>query len=250
MSAFELPRVTWGDPHSERRALLVHGLGSDANTMWEIGEHLARAGWFALAVDQRGHGSAPRTDSYRIDEYARDLLDVPRKGSWDVVVGHSIGGASVVRASAIDPTWTRRLALIDPALATTENDRAEIRARQLRNNREQTVEEVSRDNPRWNPRTVEAAVNAQRTASEFALVHSCDDNPDWDVLAESQALSVPTLVFQGDPAVLARYTDAQAERLEAANPLIARVMLPGTGHNLHRDEPQWFCETLTDWLER
>jgi pimeloyl-ACP methyl ester carboxylesterase len=218
--------------------------------MWEIGEHLAREGWFAVAVDQRGHGSAPRADAYRIEDYAHDLLAVPRTAAWDLVVGHSIGGASVVRASAIDPTWATHLALIDPALATTDDDRAEIRARQLRNNHAQTVEEVSRENPRWNARTVTAAVKAQRTASEFALVHSCDDNPDWDVLAEAADLTVPTLIFQGDPAVLARYTNAQADALEAANPLIQRAMLPGTGHNLHRDEPEWFCATLSAWLDR
>jgi pimeloyl-ACP methyl ester carboxylesterase len=250
MSVVELPSITWGDPASGHRALLVHGLGSDAATMWEIGEHLAREGWFAVAVDQRGHGTAPRTDSYRIEDYARDLLAIPRDRAWDLVVGHSIGGASVVRASAIEPTWTTRLALIDPALATTETDRAEIRARQLRNNHEQTVEEVARDNPRWNPRTVNAAVNAQRTASEFALVHSCDDNPDWDVLAEAAALSVPTLVFQGDPAVLARYTNEQADALEAANPLITRAQCAGTGHNPHRDETGWFCRVLSEWLDR
>lgn len=248
MTTVELPAITWGDLDADRRALLVHGLGSDAATMWEIGECLASAGWFAVAVDQRGHGTAPRADGYRIEDYANDLLAVPRTGAWDLVVGHSIGGASVVRASAVDPAWASRLALIDPALATTPADRAEIRARQLRNNHEQTVAEVSRDNPRWNPITVERAVAAQRAASEDALVRSCDDNPDWDVLSLAEALTVPTLVFQGDPAVLARYTDAHAERLESANSLVARARLAGTGHNLHRDEPEWFCRTLTGWL--
>lgn len=248
MTVLSLPTITWGDSSAQHRALLVHGLGSDAATMWEIGEYLADKGWFAVAVDQRGHGKAPRAESYRIDDYAHDLLGVPHDRPWDVVVGHSIGGASAVRATAIDPTWTRRLALIDPALATTESDRAEIRARQLRNNREQTVEEVTRDNPRWNPATVAAAVNAQRSASVFALVHSVDDNPDWDVLADARSLPIPTLVFQGDPAVLARYTDEHAAMLEESNPLISRARHVGTGHNPHRDEPEWLCRTLSDWL--
>ncbi len=248
MTALSLPSITWGDASASRHALLVHGLGSDAATMWEIGEHLATHGWFAVAIDQRGHGSAPRADRYRIDDYALDLLAVPREHPWDLVVGHSIGGASVVRATAVEPSWAMRLALIDPAIVATDHDRAEIRARQLRNNVEQTEVEVRRDNPRWNPRTVAVAVAAQRAASADALARSVDDNSEWNVLAEAKELPVPTLVFQGDPAVLARYTDAHAVEIEAANPLVERVRCAGMGHNPHRDEPEWFCATLTDWL--
>jgi pimeloyl-ACP methyl ester carboxylesterase len=248
MTVVELPFVTRGLPSATRHALLVHGLGSDMHTMWRIGEHLASEGWFAVAVDQRGHGSAPRTDRYRIEDYARDLLAVRRKRPWDVVVGHSIGGANIVFASALEPDWARRLVLIDPALATTAEDRAEIRARQVLNHHTLTVEKQATDNPHWDQRDIEASVHAQRAADEFALVHSCDDNPDWDVLDETIALTVPTLVFQGDPAVVARYTDAHAARIESANPLVTRVMISGTGHNVHRDAPDRFCAELSDWL--
>ena len=248
MSALTLPAMTWGDPASSQHALLVHGLGSDAHTMWEIGEHLARAGWFAVAVDQRGHGTAPRAETYRIEDYARDLLAVPRERPWDLVLGHSIGGASVVRATAIEPGWSRRLVLIDPAIVATERDRAEIRARQLRNNAEQTEDEVRRDNPRWNPRTVAVAVAAQRAASADALARSVNDNADWNVLADAKALPIPTLVFQGDPAVLARYTDDDARAVESTNPLVTRIRCIGMGHNPHRDEPEWLCSELSAWL--
>lgn len=248
MTVVQLPTLAWGNPGADRHALLVHGLGSDAHTMWEIGAHLAKTGWYAIAVDQRGHGIAPRTTSYRIDEYARDLLAVPRDHDWDVAIGHSIGGANLVQASAFEPEWSKRLVLIDPALATTPENREEIRSRQSRNHREQTVDEVATDNPHWHPQTVEASVNAQRGASEFALLHSVDDNPDWDVIAEAQALTVPTLVFQGDPKVLARYTDEQAADIEAVNPLVTRIMIPGTGHCPHRDVPAEFNAALTDWL--
>jgi pimeloyl-ACP methyl ester carboxylesterase len=248
MTVVELPFITWGSPTAERHALLVHGLGSDMHTMWRIGEHLASDGWFAVAVDQRGHGTAPRTDRYRIEDYARDLLAVRREHPWDVVIGHSIGGANIVRASAIEPDWARRLVLIDPALATTSEDRAEIRTRQVHNNHTLTVEQQAADNPHWDQRDIETSVSAQRSADKFALVRSCDDNPDWDVLDETIALTVPTLVFQGDPAVIARYTDAHAGQIESANPLVTRVTIPGTGHNVHRDAPDLFCAELSDWL--
>ena len=248
MSVVDLPTVVWGEPSAERRALLVHGLGSDAHTMWRLGEHLASEGWCAIAVDQRGHGRAPRTSSYRIDEYARDILAVPHDAAWDVAIGHSIAGANLVAASAMEPGFTQRLVLIDPALATTAVNRDEIRANQIRNHRELTAEKQREAFPHWHDQDIELSVAAVRAASEFALVHSVDDNPDWDVLAEAERITVPTLVFQGDPTVVARYTDEHADRIEAVNPLVTRRMIPGTGHNVHRDAPDEVCAHLSAWL--
>lgn len=248
MSTVDLPVVVWGDSGYDRRALLVHGLGSDAHTMWRIGEHLADTGWCAIAIDQRGHGRAPRTSSYRIEEYARDILAVPHDAPWDLALGHSIGGASLVAASAIEPGFASRLVLVDPALATNPANRDDIRANQVRNHRELTVEKQRETFPHWHTQDIESSVNAVRAASEFALEHSVLDNPDWDVLTEAERLTVPTLVFQGDPGVVARYTDEHAARIEASNPLVTRTMIPDTGHNVHRDNPDEFCARLSAWL--
>ena len=68
-----LPRLSWGDPSSDRRALLVHGLGSNGALMWRYGVALADAGWRADAVDLRGHGVAPRALDYTIDAFAADV---------------------------------------------------------------------------------------------------------------------------------------------------------------------------------
>jgi pimeloyl-ACP methyl ester carboxylesterase len=249
MSVVELPTLTWGEPGAERRALVVHGLGSDSRTMWRIGEHLANSGWCAIAIDQRGHGRAPRTSSYRIEEYARDILAVPHDEPWDVVIAHSIAGASVVVASNMEPGFAERLVLIDPALATTPANRDEILANQIRNHRELTVERQRELFPHWHAQDIESSVTAVRAASEFALEHSVLDNPDWDVLALAERITVPTLVVQGDPAVVARYTDEHAARIESANPLVTRTMIPGTGHNVHRDAPDEFCARLSAWLD-
>ena len=116
-----LPRLSWGDPSSDRRALLVHGLGSNGALMWRYGIALADAGWRADAVDLRGHGVAPRALDYSIGAYAADLhLTRSHDGAgWDLVVAHSLGGAAATAVAAADPAWTRRLVLIDPAIHST-----------------------------------------------------------------------------------------------------------------------------------
>jgi pimeloyl-ACP methyl ester carboxylesterase len=106
-----LPRLSWGFPEARRRVLLVHGLGSTGANMWRFGVALADDGWFATAVDLRGHGAAQRAIDYTIAAYAADLAATRSGGgAWDLVIGHSLGGAAATSAAAADPGWTRRLA--------------------------------------------------------------------------------------------------------------------------------------------
>ncbi|WP_251048812.1 alpha/beta fold hydrolase, partial [Microbacterium sp. ISL-103] len=82
-----LPRISWGDPAADRRALLVHGLGSSAALMWRVGTALADAGWHATAVDLRGHGDAPRALDYSVAAYGADLAATTADGGpWDAVL--------------------------------------------------------------------------------------------------------------------------------------------------------------------
>ncbi|MGY6497543.1 MAG: alpha/beta fold hydrolase [Microcella sp.] len=264
MSAVTLPRLHWGPSDSDRRALLVHGLGSSAHTMWRIAESLADAGWSVDAVDLRGHGDAPRTSSYRIDEFAADLAAThPRgagdphdhgdarpttqRGTWNLVVAHSIGGAAAVVAAAAHPRWTERLVLLDPALHTPAEARAAIRARQLTAKDSITIESAGAENPHWHPLDNELRVRAVHAASRFALEHAVLDNPDWDVMPHIPHLTQPTLVIGADPERGALFAGELADRALEANPLIEHVTVPG-GHNVHRDAPTETLDALHEWL--
>jgi Lysophospholipase len=128
MVALTLPRLHWGPKDSTLQALVVHGLGSSAATTWRLSEALAEAGWSATAVDLRGHGLAPRGSSYRIEDFAEDLAATTPVGggSWDVVIGHSIGAASAVFAAHHNPSWAERLILLDPALELGDATREQV----------------------------------------------------------------------------------------------------------------------------
>lgn len=264
MSAVTLPRLHWGPTESDRRALLVHGLGSSAHTMWRVAESLADAGWSVDAVDLRGHGDAPRTSSYRIDEFAADLATThPRgasddpgsedahpttqRGTWNLVVAHSIGGAATVVAAAAHPRWAERLVLLDPALHANEQARDAIRHRQLAAKDAITIESATAENPLWHPLDVELRVRAVHAASRFALEHAVLDNPDWDALPHLPHLTQPTLVIAGDADRGALFADDLAAQALAANPLIEQRIVPA-GHNVHRDAPIDTLDAMHDWL--
>jgi pimeloyl-ACP methyl ester carboxylesterase len=115
----KLHTTTTGD--GQRHVGLVHGLGADGAT-WQplIDRMLATGSYTVTTVDLRGHGESERAPSYRLDEFATDVVDALPTGLHSVV-GHSLGGAVLVRAVArLQP---QRAIYLDPgfhlALPTT-----------------------------------------------------------------------------------------------------------------------------------
>jgi pimeloyl-ACP methyl ester carboxylesterase len=241
-----LPRLSWGDPSSDRRALLVHGLGSNGALMWRFGVALADAGWHAEAVDLRGHGLAPRALDYSIAAYAADLSATrPSEGmTWDLVVAHSLGGAATTAVAASDPGWTRRLILIDPAIQLAPRDRSIVRTSQERSFADSTLAAVRAEHPHWHEHDVELKALSAEQASRWAVEQTIVQNPEWDERDAAARLTVPTHVIGSDPRVYSIFTGALAEQV-LANPVIAMSVVPGAGHSPHRDKPE---ATITEFL--
>ena len=243
-----LPRISWGDPSSSRRALLVHGLGSSAALMWRVGTSLADAGWHATAVDLRGHGDAPRALDYSVASYGADLAATrpEQADAWDAVIGHSLGGAAATVAAASDPSWTRRLVLLDPAILVGGRDAAIVRKSQERAFSDNRVELVQGEHPHWHPQDWELKVDAVHRASAWAVAQTSAQNDPWDVTADAARLAIPTHVIASDPAVYSIFTGEVARAVTSANPQITMSVVEGSGHSLHRDKPE---ETVHELLE-
>jgi pimeloyl-ACP methyl ester carboxylesterase len=246
-----LPRLSWGAPDASRRALLVHGLGSNGPLMWRYGVALADAGWRADAVDLRGHGTAPRALDYTIAAYAADLAATrPADGTaWELVVGHSLGAAASTVAVAADPAWTRRLVLIDPAIALTDRDREIVRASQEESFADPSPRAVREAHPHWHEHDVELKALSAQQASRWAVQQTSVQNAEWDVTDAATALAVPTHVIASDPAVYSIFRGKPAESVVEANPRITMSVVAGAGHSPHRDKPEATIAQLLEALE-
>lgn len=106
----------WGDPgHSP--VLLVHGGGQTRHSWGDTAAVVAERGWYAIAYDQRGHGTSDRSPGaeYGIGSFATDLADVI--GSLplpSIVVGASLGGlAGLLVDGQVAPGAMRALVLVD-----------------------------------------------------------------------------------------------------------------------------------------
>ena len=239
-SPVALPRLSWGSSSAERRALLIHGLGSNGALMWRYGVALADAGWRADAVDLRGHGTAPRALDYTLAAYGADVA-AARAGDgrpWDLVIGHSLGGAASVLAAADDASWTRRLVLVDPAISLTARDRDIVRNSQTRSFDDPTEEAVRAEHPHWHPQDIELKALSARQASRWAVEQTSAQNPHWDVTDAALRVSVPTHVIASDPQVYSIFRGKPAESAVAANPRFTVSVVPDAGHSPHRDRPE------------
>lgn len=250
-SPVTLPRLSWGSSAALRRALLVHGLGSNGALMWRYGVALADAGWRADAVDLRGHGTAPRALDYTLGAYATDVAATTPEGAepWDLVVGHSLGGAASVLAVAENPSWTRRLILIDPAVSLTERDRGIVRDSQTRSFDDPSQEAVRAEHPDWHEQDVELKSLSAQQASRWAVEQTSLQNQRWDVTAAALRIVVPTHVIASDPSVYSIFAGKPAERVVAQNPHVTMSIVEGAGHSPHRDAPEATIATLLRALD-
>ena len=232
-----------------RAALLLHGLGGASGTWWRLADSLTAAGWSVTAPDLRGHGAGSRGGSARHDDYADDVLALRApSGSWDLVVGHSLGGAVAVRAAARDTGWASRLVLLDPVLELPAGSRAEVRAGELAA-LTVTADELAAAEPQWDERDRAEKLRAAHAADPAAVAATFDDNDPWDLLGDVPLLRAPVLVLAGDPQVFTFFPPSLAARVLRANPRVRYAVVAGAGHGPQRDRPAETLAMLREWAE-
>lgn len=119
-SGVRLAAETWGE-ESPRSVVLIHGGGQTRHSWGDTAAALAADGWFAVAYDQRGHGSSDRAPNrdYGNQRFAEDCIDVcaalrHRTGAAPVVVGASLGGLAALLAEGdLAPGSAAALVLVD-----------------------------------------------------------------------------------------------------------------------------------------
>jgi pimeloyl-ACP methyl ester carboxylesterase len=237
----------WGEADARPAVLLLHGLSSAGGTWWRVASALAADGWSVTAPDLRGHGASPRTTRYRLDDYAADVSALAPVGSaagdenrpWDLVVGHSLGGAVATVAADAHPHWARGLLLVDPVLQMPEAEREAVLSDLLGALDLLDPADLLRANPRWHQEDAVQKVIAARSVSPFVVERSVRDNSSWDLETVAARIPVPVRVLGADPRLGASFTAAEGERLVAASApeSFSYVVVDGAGHSIQRDDP-------------
>lgn len=85
---------SWGS-QSDPLVILLHGGGQTRHAWGATGKKLSEAGFYALAIDLRGHGDSDWDEEgdYSINAYKHDLVTIIKKlGRSASLVGASLGG--------------------------------------------------------------------------------------------------------------------------------------------------------------
>ncbi|MEU3986617.1 alpha/beta hydrolase [Streptomyces sp. NPDC026672] len=248
-----LPLLTWGRPDADRSLLLLHGLSSTGGTWWRIASALAAEGWLVTAPDLRGHGRAPRTLNYDLEGYRNDVLALrpeTHDGGWDMVVGHSLGGAVTVHAAAADPGWTRAVLLVDPVLNLAESARDDV-IREIRASirRTEPRDFMTGEHP-WHQEDAWQRVLANRAVSDHVVESTLRANVPWALGDLVRSLDVPVRILGADPA----REDPACAAADAAPltdvPTVSFTVVDGAGHSIHRDDPDRVVTEMRDLHDR
>ncbi len=258
---------TWGDAGA-RPVLLQHGGGQTRYAWGNTASELASAGWYAISLDQRGHGDSawdPGED-YSLDAYARDTAAVVTQlGRAPAVVGASLGGMAALRATDFsEGALFTALVLVDvtPTLnrSGAENivrfmganmhegfasleEAADSIADYLPHRKRPTNHDGLRKNLRlhddgryrwhWDPAFVKSRKNMSART----------DNP---LLGAARRLRIPALLVRGRMSDLVTPETAQ-EFLELV-PHAEFVDVSGAGHMVAGDKNDIFSKAVVDFL--
>jgi pimeloyl-ACP methyl ester carboxylesterase len=260
----------WGDP-AHPPAVLLHG-GGQTRHAWKRTAHLlARHGFFAVAVDLRGHGESgwSPTGDYSIDRFAADVRRIAQQfAAKPVLIGASLGGiASLVAEGEAERSFAASLVLVDITPHVDPEGVARIRgfmATHLADgfaSLEEAADAVAAYLPhRPRPRSLEGLrKNLRRGADgryrwhyDPAFVHSLDHRTDRarEVRLEAAAarLAVPVLLVRGGSSELV--SEATARAFVARVPTATYVDVAGAAHMVAGDVNDPFTREVVRFLDR
>jgi pimeloyl-ACP methyl ester carboxylesterase len=222
------------NPLGDRRALLIHGLTSDGTCWWRLASELADAGWMVLAPDLRSHGRSPTAEAHDLHTLAEDVALLG--SGWELVVGHSLGGAIAAHLLA-RPLGIGAAVLVDPVLELDGPRRRQLREALAAEAGGVDAAGVRAAEPGWDERDVQRKVLAAALMTPDIVDAVLDDNDPWDLVESTSRWQARVHLLAADPDRGGMLDPALAGRIDAASPTVTHGVVEGCGHSIQRERP-------------
>jgi esterase len=97
--------------------VILHGLFGSSDNWLTINKTIAARGYRVFAIDQRNHGQSPRADDHDYTSLASDLREflIDQQLESAILVGHSMGGKTVMQYAMDFPNTFDKLVVVDIA---------------------------------------------------------------------------------------------------------------------------------------
>jgi pimeloyl-ACP methyl ester carboxylesterase len=236
--------------------VMAHG-SSDDGLCWTNFAKEFEAQFDIILFDARGHGlSDPPKPGDGPDAQVEDLAGLIRELKLEkpILMGHSMGSASVAWFSAKYPDVPRAVVLEDPFLgmrrppvSSTPADREKRRQTILEGNNKTVVQLVDgcmKNSPKWGAAECATWAPSKRRHHPDTAVGTAAQRPALRSLFPQ--IAAPTLILKADA-----QGDLRRENEEVAGLLKQGriVHIKGAAHNVRRDEKQKTVDTLKAFLQ-
>ncbi|MGV3559154.1 alpha/beta fold hydrolase [Larkinella arboricola] len=241
--------------------IILHGIFGSSDNWLTISKTIAEHNHRVFLVDQRNHGRSPRSEVFDYDAMAADLQEFITDHQLEkpVVIGHSMGGKTVMQFAMDYPGQFSRLVVVDIAPKFYPIHHAELirglKAIDLLNikSRNEADEILSRYEP----------ILPVRQFLLKNLYRTEDGQFDWRLnlpvieqelhgiggeLRNVRIITEPTLFIRGGESPYIKDQD-QAE-IKRIFPNSTLATIEGAGHWVQAEKPTEFVEVLMSFLNK
>lgn len=241
--------------------IILHGVFGSSDNWLTISKTIADHNHRVFLVDQRNHGRSPRSEVFNYDVMAADLQEFITDHQLEkpVVIGHSMGGKTVMQFAMDYPGQFSRLVVVDIAPKPYPIHHAELikglKAIDLVNlkSRNEADEILSQYEPLLAVRQF-LLKNLYRTeAGQFdwrlnLLVIEQELEGIGTELQPVRIVDEPTLFIRGSES---RYIkDKDQDDIKRLFPNSTLETIQGAGHWVQAEKPAEFVELLMRFLEK
>lgn len=238
--------------------IILHGLFGQSDNWNTLAKSFAEKGFRVFTLDQRNHGLSPHSDEWTYESMASDLKEFIDDHGLEkpVIIGHSMGGKTVMFFETMYPGIADKLIIVD------------IAARPYPRHHDDVLEALHAVdfNTIKNRKDAEAIMNKYISdfgTKQFLLKNiywKQDDRMDWrfnlDVITRNYdnvsvavpqiASSVPALIINGGKS---RYISAQdVEEFRMRFPNSQFVTIQDSGHWVHAEKPKEFFDAVMAFI--
>jgi pimeloyl-ACP methyl ester carboxylesterase len=254
----------WGSPKAPP-VLFLHGGGQTRHAWGGTAHALAQQGWYAIALDLRGHGNSDWSPdgNYQIDTFVADLRSIiDQIGQLPVLVGASLGGMTALVAEGESPQPLSTAVVLVDITPRVEQEGADRILAFMTAKPEgfETLEEAADAVAAYIP-------HRPRPKDLSGLEKNLRKGPDgryrwhWDpqlisparrrrdperMVAAARALRVPTLLVRGRLSDIV--SEETAAEFMAAVPHAQFVDVSGAGHMVAGDQNDIFSKAVIDFV--
>lgn len=238
--------------------VMAHGFSDDGLSWTNLTKEL-EDDYDVIMVDARGHGqSDPPSKSDKADAQVEDIAGLIRELNLQkpILMGHSMGSASVAWFAARYPDIPRAVILEDPRLisrpqtnspAVVDQEAQEKRRAQIlaRNNTpyDELVADCLEHNGHWGRSECEIWAISKRTYHPNNAYRNFGNRPSTSELFPK--ITAPTLILKADAQGEVRQKNEDVARLLKNGKL---VHIEGAGHCVRRDQKERLLSVLTEFL--